>query len=381
MTQRHVDENGYITIPENPISRAGVFEYLGSQIGAPVPDKVYKVFRPPEELSDPECLASFRNLPIIDDHVMLGSRDQGFTPPEEKGIHGITGAAVDFRENVLYSDIRIYSQALADKIDSGKRGLSLGYRCTYTPEVGIFAGQNYEFVQRSLRGNHLALVDEPRNDVYVLDNKLITFDSFSIQKEENNMTTTVEALDKKITSFMDDINKRFKAQDEAEMKAKEEEKAAADKAAKDEAEAKEKAEKEAADKAAKDSEGEGEAEKKMAGALDAALKKIESLEKVVEKFAQDGTKAIIGEVAKRDELASKLAPHIRAFDTAGKTLADVQAFGCEKLGLKVEKGQEGVALDGFLHNRNTNQIGFGIANDAGIVKSDEVSAFINGKKA
>ena len=48
-TARHNDANGFITIDANPISRAGVFEYLGSSIDPQAePNKLYKVYRPAE---------------------------------------------------------------------------------------------------------------------------------------------------------------------------------------------------------------------------------------------------------------------------------------------------------------------------------------------
>lgn len=377
MSARMVDANGYIYISANPITRAGVFQYLGSQIGAPEPDRIYNVYRPADELADPECMASFRGLPIIDDHVMLGRSEDGLTPAEQKGIHGVTGDAVAFENNVLYSDIRIYSEDLAKKIDSGKRGLSLGYRCAYEPETGTFAGQSYDYVQRSLRGNHLALVDEPRNDVYVLDNKLITFDSLDLKttEEENTMATTIEALDKKIDEFISATTKRFAAQDEAEKKAQDEE--AAKKADEEKKAADEAAAAEAEKKAAEDAEG--DEEKKKDAAMDAAIKKIDALTKEVADLKSSATKAVFDEAAKRDALVKQLTPHIGAFDAADKTLADVQKYGCEKLGLKADAGQEGAALVGFFHNRPSAQVGVGIGMDAGAAKSDEITNYINGK--
>jgi hypothetical protein len=101
---RTVDENGYITIQNNPITRVGVFPYLGRQIGAPDPDKVYMVYRPAEELSCPEFLKSLELLPLVDDHTMLGPTDDGMMPAEKKGIHGVLGQLVAFRDDVVYSN-------------------------------------------------------------------------------------------------------------------------------------------------------------------------------------------------------------------------------------------------------------------------------------
>ncbi len=60
---------------ETRCRRLECFQTRGSQIpGAPDPDKVYQVLRPEEELSHPDCIASFRLLPWIDNHVMLEAK-------------------------------------------------------------------------------------------------------------------------------------------------------------------------------------------------------------------------------------------------------------------------------------------------------------------
>ena len=90
------DENGYITIHKNPISKAGVFQYLGKSISPDLePEKVYNVWRPEEELNNPETIESFRLTPWIPEHVMLG-KGAGFKPAEVVGVQGVTGETVEF---------------------------------------------------------------------------------------------------------------------------------------------------------------------------------------------------------------------------------------------------------------------------------------------
>ena len=126
MTAQERDQNGYITIERNPISRVGVFPYLGKNISTECePEKIYSVYRPAEELADPEAMKSFELVPLINDHVMLGA---GFTPAEEKGIQGTTGEKLVFEDGVLYAPLKIFSETLKNLIASGKKALSLGYR-------------------------------------------------------------------------------------------------------------------------------------------------------------------------------------------------------------------------------------------------------------
>ena len=35
MTKRIIDSNGFVEIPDNPLSKVGIYDYLGSEIGAP----------------------------------------------------------------------------------------------------------------------------------------------------------------------------------------------------------------------------------------------------------------------------------------------------------------------------------------------------------
>ena len=173
---KKIDESGYWILKANPISRVGVFEYLGSQIdldGKMGLEKTrrYGVLRPAPELFDPEAMESMEGIPFINDHEMLGD---DFTPVEKRPSHGtVTRVRQSMDEpEVLIADVKIYTKTLKELIENGKKGLSLGYYCEYVPEVGVYKGKTYDFVQKTLRGNHLALVDRPRNGVYVQDSAI-----------------------------------------------------------------------------------------------------------------------------------------------------------------------------------------------------------------
>lgn len=179
-SQRIYDLNNWFEIPKNPISKVGVFPYMGATIGAPEPDKIYMVYRSAEALADPECLKSFRLLPFINDHEMLG---EGETPAEQYGVEGVIGENVTFEgdenQGTLYANLKVFSQRLADLIASGKKELSCGYRCVYVYRPGVWNGQPYDYIQIKIRGNHIALVDEGRMGptVAVLDHFKFTIDS------------------------------------------------------------------------------------------------------------------------------------------------------------------------------------------------------------
>lgn len=374
MTARTIDQNGWFEIKRNPITRAGVFDYRGSQIGAPEPDRMYKVLRPPEELSDPVSLDSFRLMPIVDDHHMLGSADVGLMPAEEKGVHGVIGDNVvyDFSEDIVYSNIKVFSQSLAEAIRSGKREFSAGYRCVYDFSPGEYKGVRYDVVQRKQRGNHLALVTAGRMgpDIAVLDHMTFTVDAKDL--EEMTKKTPLELARAALKTAQDAkapdtviaaCDAAVKALDtetsEAEKADADAEKEAADKRAADELAAKEKADKEATDKLAADA-----AERAKAAGLDAVAILAGDLAKAnATVIAQDArlkvletagasaldSKTVFAEMGAKSKLADDLSWHIGTFDHAGMGLDEVAKYGVEKLKLEgVVAGQEQAALNVYL---------------------------------
>ena len=167
---KEIDANGFWSIKNNPISKVGVFPYLGKQIDSSLePDKVYMVLRPADELFSSEALASFNEnpVPLVDDHTMLGDE---FTPAEQKGIDGVVQ---NIRQDgdKLIGDLSIYSTELKKKIANGKKDLSMGYFCEYDLTGGEYNGEHYDAIQRNIRSNHIALVDRGRcgHDVRVFD--------------------------------------------------------------------------------------------------------------------------------------------------------------------------------------------------------------------
>ena len=184
-----VDVNDFWLIPDNPMTKIGVFPYLGRQISPELePDKIYNVLRPAEELTRSETLKSLELIPLINDHTMIGTQ-AGMKPAEEVGVEGTTGTNVKVSGRLLTNDLKCYTENIKELISSGKKDLSMGYRCRYELTEGEFEGQHYDAIQRDIIFNHIALVDEGRmgSDVRVMDS--LTFDSIKelTQNKENKM--------------------------------------------------------------------------------------------------------------------------------------------------------------------------------------------------
>ena len=220
--KKEVDQNSYWFIKNNPLSKVGIFPYLGRQISRELePDRIYQVLRPEEELSKPETIASLNLIPLVNEHEMLG---ENFTPAEKKGTHGVTGDNAEFNNGLLSNDLKIFSESLKQEIQNGKKELSAGYFCNYDLTSGDYNGQHYDAIQRDIKFNHIALVEEGRmgHDVRVMDSK-ITYDTIQdileIKQKENNSMKTKKLQKKSLRkSTMDeDVEKTAQDVDKREL--------------------------------------------------------------------------------------------------------------------------------------------------------------------
>lgn len=354
-TAREYDANGWPEVKNNPISKVGVFPYRGAQLpNAPDPKAVYMVYRPAEELSDPECIESFKLVPWINDHTMLGSpsENQNLTPAERKGIEGVIGEDVYFQDDTLFANLKVFSQRLADLIEAGKRELSCGYRCKYDWTPGEFQGQKYDLVQRKIRGNHIASVKAGRMgpSVAVLDGAALDQSTFTIDTKEVTMAEVnqegAEGSSLSLEQALEALNKLLPIIQGA-SKAKEGEEPAA--AAKDQT-PNDKDTGKTAEELKPQSPGDKPqpADPGKSGEPAAVVAKEDRDEKGEGMDAAALAKSIRSDMAESSRLASALSVHIGAFDHAEMTAAEVAAYGCKKLGLTVPRGHEATALRTYL---------------------------------
>lgn len=356
--KKQVDVNGFWSIEDNPISKVGVFPYLGSEIGAPEPDKVYMVYRPEEELSNPETLASFNLVPFIDDHEFLGVDG---TPAEKKGVQGTTGESATFDYPYLKNNLRVYSNFLQNQIVQGKKELSPSYRCDYEFTSGVFDGQKYDAIQRNLRGNHLALVDKGRTgpDVAVLDRYPITNDSaeFIAMEFTPEQLEQLRALIREMLAEMSaaaDETKEEETQDQEDPVTTEEKEAVEAEAATELIDAAAEAVEEAQE-ALEEVQAAAEEVKEAPTAdsvakLNKAMAKLNKVKVIRAKPAPTLDSAtVVKQIAARDSLAERLKKHVGVFDYQSMTSAhQVAKYGVKKLGIRAADGAELAVIEGYL---------------------------------
>lgn len=378
ITAREYDINGWPEIKRNPLSKVGVYPYLGKSIHPSLdPEKTYNVLRPEEELANSTTIESFKLIPWIDNHIMLGNSDSGMTPPEKKGIQGVIGEEVFYENGILYGNLKLFSESMQDKIEDGVKELSCGYRCRYELSSGVWNGEQYDAIQRDIRGNHLALVDEGRMgpDVAVLDHLNFTFDARDIKMPDtekkddekkimslDEVTSAIGEYGPQIKKLTDMMDKHFGSKDAKDMSPLPENKENAAPTAGDKAkdESEEEKEKEAKDKKAKDAAC--DEEKKEKEGMDSAIK---TLGAKIEDLTKNGIKSILGEIAKRNDIYARVAPFTGSFACDEMTPAEVASYAVKKLEIKCAAGQEMAALDGFLHGRKAPTKELSFALDAG----------------
>ena len=345
MTKRIIDSNGFVEIPDNPLSKIGIYDYLGSEIGAPEPGRMYKVLRPEDELSRLETVQSFKGMPLVNDHTMIGD---GNTAPEDKGIDGVIGDNVYYRDGTLFGNLRLYTNKIKSLVDQGKKDLSLGYYARYENTPGTWRGQAYDFVQRFITGNHVALVQDGRcgDSVAVLDQcpLVATFDHLTIidsnpptpTKETKPMATTEEVTKivtdalAPIMATMDAMSKRLAAMDEeADDKEKEDDKKAAeDEDKEDDKKATEDEDPESEEKATEDESSDDESEDKKE-TMDA-----NAIKALVKRAVQDSNAALLADLKAKNELVELSLPLVGTFDHSTMMAADVAKYTATKLGLE-----------------------------------------------
>lgn len=371
---RIYDTNGWAEIRDNPISKVGVFPYSGAQISADLdPNAIYNVYRPEEELANPETIASFRLVPWTDEHAMLGA-DEGLEPAERKGVHGVIGEDVYFEDGYLKANLKVFSNKLAQLIDAGKKELSIGYRCLYDKVAGVYNGEKYDFIQRSIRGNHVALVEEGRSgpDVAVLDQLKFTLDTKGLVmpgiekkedvKDEGEAVMSLEELTQAVREIMAMLQNKTTTEVKTEEVTDEEGEynKFVNKA-------------EVTDEESEKKDDDKKDDDKKDG-MDARLDKLSN---AVDSLRASTNKSLLIEISRRNALAERLSSHIGAFDHAEKTFAEVAKYGVTKLGLKCQEGHEEAVLEGYLAGARPNAVSAGYAKDSK-TESGCVDAYLTG---
>lgn len=160
VSQRITDDNGYLIVKNNPIARAGVFDYLLKEIepnaNEAEEEKIVKVYRPLAPLV--AAKEAFANKPIMENHKFLGNLG------DSKQADGAIGSEISADDEFLRADLIIYNPDLIQKIKNGEvLELSPAYNGEIVKESGRFNGLDYDYIQTIKSVNHLAVVEKGRS--------------------------------------------------------------------------------------------------------------------------------------------------------------------------------------------------------------------------
>jgi hypothetical protein len=129
-------------------TRVGVFPYVRAD------GSVQRELRLPEEVFKDDSINSFKLQPITNDHP-----SQKVDAENAKNLTvGITGQEVKKDEKFLAPYVKIMDKDAVAAVKAGKRGLSFGYTVTLEKADGVYNGERYDYIQRNIKGNHLAIV-------------------------------------------------------------------------------------------------------------------------------------------------------------------------------------------------------------------------------
>ena len=156
------EPEGYLLCLNVPVARTGTQDYLPEELGlapgsfsfATGPGGLVSVYRPEEEVFAPETMASFEGMPVTNDHPPDGVDVDNIRRLQMGHAHNIRRGTGE-ESDLLLADLIITDERLIEAILNGKREIS----CGYTYEL---AEENGRYIQRKIRGNHIAVVDAGR---------------------------------------------------------------------------------------------------------------------------------------------------------------------------------------------------------------------------
>lgn len=161
-TTKSLTDEGYLLVKNARIARAGIQEYRAFELGELFRDRepldVIRVWRPPEEVFDKDSMQSFEGKPMTNLH-----------PEELVDVNNHNDLSVGHSNSIrrdgiyLVADLMITNAEAIKDLEEGRREISNGYKSNIEVKSGVNPdGESFDAIQRSIKGNHIALVDAGR---------------------------------------------------------------------------------------------------------------------------------------------------------------------------------------------------------------------------
>lgn len=159
VTKREYTDEGFLKAPAR-VARVGIQQYLAKELGIADrnPNEIINVYRPADEVFDAESLATYVGKDVTNDHPSTMVSADNY---KQLTVGHVASAGRQDGDFVVV-DLFVKDAETIKLVEKGKVELSAGYVAEYAEEKGVFDGVEYEFVQRGIRINHVALVERAR---------------------------------------------------------------------------------------------------------------------------------------------------------------------------------------------------------------------------
>lgn len=159
ISKREYTDEGFLKAPGR-VARTGIQEYLASELGLDGdPNRIVNVYRPAEEVFKQNSLSSYNGVDVTDNHPsgLVDAKTY-----RSVAVGNVISEGVQDGDYVQ-ATLLIKDESAIKSIESGKSELSAGYTAEYVNEPSVTEdGCEYEFIQRDIKINHVALVDKAR---------------------------------------------------------------------------------------------------------------------------------------------------------------------------------------------------------------------------
>jgi hypothetical protein len=153
------DGAGNLVAPDATVARTGIYDYAGYEVGRPEMRRA-RIYRPPEEVFSRETMRSLAAIPVTIDHPneLVDTKNWNKFAKGETSDDDIVRDGEAVRVPFILRD-----ETAIRQVEDGKHELSPGYTAVIDWTAGqIDGGGEYDGVVRSIRYNHLAIVDRAR---------------------------------------------------------------------------------------------------------------------------------------------------------------------------------------------------------------------------
>lgn len=151
---------GYLILHSCPIGRIGWMQYMPQDFeGLEIPpiEGPVDVERTEDELFNPASIASFEGKPLTNGHPGAWLEPNNYSYYMKGVIKNVKRGTED-ENDLMLADIIVYDPQTIRDIENGKTELSSGYDY----DVYYHPTHDNKFMQKNIRGNHVALVEAGR---------------------------------------------------------------------------------------------------------------------------------------------------------------------------------------------------------------------------